>query len=112
MPINSALILSDSKSQSNLINLTLPSIADSSVIDDEVGSQEFLEKLLVSRGLDPQILISEDINDGDSDIEQQEYFMESQKVFTSSSAPPSPSKDLSQDQKCMASESFLSTLFF
>ncbi|KAE9403866.1 hypothetical protein BT96DRAFT_1016704 [Gymnopus androsaceus JB14] len=71
-------------------------IAQSSVIDDDVGSQDFLEKLLESRGLDPAILTSEDINNGDSDIEQQEYQMESQKVFSSSPAPPSPSKDLSQ----------------
>lgn len=81
--------------------MTLPSIAESSVLDDDIGSQAFLEKLLESRGLDPAILTAEDIDEGDSDIEQQEYQMELQKVFLSSPAPSSPSKEVLQGRECM-----------
>ncbi|KAJ3926093.1 MAG: hypothetical protein NXY57DRAFT_1043560 [Lentinula lateritia] len=48
-------------------------LVNSGVFDDGVGSQDFLECLCASRGLDSSILYSEDFKDGASDIENAEF---------------------------------------
>ncbi|KAJ4467658.1 hypothetical protein C8J55DRAFT_565138 [Lentinula edodes] len=70
-------------------------ILNSGVLDDDVGSQDFLERLCALRGLDSSILYSEDFKDGASDIDNAEFMPESQKPeLYGSSPPPSPSTKL------------------
>ncbi|KAJ4498534.1 hypothetical protein C8R41DRAFT_916424 [Lentinula lateritia] len=63
-------------------------------LDDDVGSQEFIENLFKSRGLDPALVQREYFEDGASDIDNQVHIEEpqSQIVHYSSPVPSSPSK--------------------
>ncbi|KAJ3875202.1 hypothetical protein F5051DRAFT_414700 [Lentinula edodes] len=70
------------------------SLVNSGVFDDDVGSQDFLERLCASRGLDSSILYSEDFKDGASDIENAEFMPESQKPELYGSSPPPMSSKL------------------
>ncbi|KAJ4497332.1 hypothetical protein C8R41DRAFT_917679 [Lentinula lateritia] len=71
-------------------------LADSHVFDDDVGSQQFIDNLLATNGLDSS-LNSEEMEDYNSDIDNVEYNLESQKpdLYGSSPAPSSPGKPLS-----------------
>ncbi|KAE9383724.1 hypothetical protein BT96DRAFT_1027086 [Gymnopus androsaceus JB14] len=66
-------------------------LANTHYLDDDVGSQKALEELFIARGLDPALLLPEntDYKDGASDIDQQEYYPESQKPELYGSSPPS-----------------------
>ncbi|KAJ3868940.1 hypothetical protein EV359DRAFT_60193 [Lentinula novae-zelandiae] len=65
-------------------------IADSRVLDDDVGSQECLELLFSRKGLDTTLFKSIGVEDGASDIDSQEYQLESQKLFSDPPEPLSP----------------------
>ncbi|KAJ3926596.1 MAG: hypothetical protein NXY57DRAFT_966357 [Lentinula lateritia] len=81
-------------------------LAHSLALDDDVGSQEFIENLFKSRGLDPAIVQREYFEDGASDIDNEVHIEEpqSQIVRYSSPVPYSPSKpSISLDYKdCIA----------
>ncbi|KAJ3860713.1 hypothetical protein EV359DRAFT_85039 [Lentinula novae-zelandiae] len=70
-------------------------LADSHVFNVDVGSQQFINNLLAMNGLDSS-LNSEEMEDYDSDIDNVEYNLESQKpdLYGSSPAPSSPGKPL------------------
>ncbi|KAJ3866208.1 hypothetical protein EV359DRAFT_62544 [Lentinula novae-zelandiae] len=69
-------------------------LAHSLALDDDVGSQEFIENLFKSRGLDPALVQREYFEDGASDIDNEVHIEEpqSQIVHYSSPVPSSPSK--------------------
>ncbi|KAJ3753852.1 hypothetical protein EV360DRAFT_87391 [Lentinula raphanica] len=72
-------------------------IADSGVLDDDLGSQAFLEQLFTSRGLSPSLFYTGEFPDGASDIENEEFIPDSQKPELYGSSPsPSPPNSPSQ----------------
>ncbi|KAJ4482617.1 hypothetical protein C8R41DRAFT_868784 [Lentinula lateritia] len=71
-------------------------LAHSGVFDNDVSPQEFIEQLCASKGINLTILQSADLKDGASDIDNEEFGVESQKQeLYESSPPPSPSQALS-----------------
>ncbi|KAJ3862246.1 hypothetical protein EV359DRAFT_65795 [Lentinula novae-zelandiae] len=63
------------------------SIANSGVIDDNVGSQESIEKLFEVNGVDPSHAYHEDLHNGASDIENEVHLEESQSQIVNFSSP-------------------------
>ncbi|KAJ3756245.1 hypothetical protein EV360DRAFT_72152 [Lentinula raphanica] len=82
------------------------SLLESCVFDDNVGSQQFLDKLCTTRGLDPLLLRRDKEEDSDSDIENAEYAPESQKpeLYGSSPEPSSPGEPLPMDYRIAVEE--------
>ncbi|KAJ3753824.1 hypothetical protein EV360DRAFT_74201 [Lentinula raphanica] len=82
------------------------SLLESCVFDDNVGSQQFLDKLCTTRGLDPLLLRLDNEEDNDSDIENAEYAPESQKpeLYGSSPEPSSPGEPLPMDYRITVEE--------
>ncbi|KAJ3816564.1 hypothetical protein F5880DRAFT_1619179 [Lentinula raphanica] len=82
------------------------SLLESCVFDDNVGSQQFLDKLCTTRGLDPLLLRLDNEEDNDSDIENAEYAPESQKpeLYGSSPEPSSPGEPLPMDYRIAVEE--------
>lgn len=78
------------------------SLAHSGVFDNDVSPQEFIEQLCASKGINLTILQSADLKDGASDIDNEEFGVESQKQeLYESSPPPLPSQALSAHPVCM-----------
>ncbi|KAF9073393.1 hypothetical protein BDP27DRAFT_1417213 [Rhodocollybia butyracea] len=86
---------------------TNKSIANSHVLDDDVGSQQFIENLFASNGLTSTNLHMEEC---DSDIDNAQYEPQSQKHWQElydSSVPSSPAKLLPTQYKITADEDSL-----
>ncbi|KAJ4465775.1 hypothetical protein C8J55DRAFT_493270 [Lentinula edodes] len=83
-------------------------LAHSLALDDDVGSQEFIENLFKSRGLDPAAIVQREyFEDGASDIDNEVHIEEpqSQIVHYSSPVPSSPSKpSISLDYRIAVNE--------
>ncbi|KAJ3932437.1 MAG: hypothetical protein NXY57DRAFT_1038421 [Lentinula lateritia] len=63
-------------------------LANSGVFNDNVGSQQFIEHLCALQGINSSIFHSTDLNDGASDIDNEESLVESQKQELYESSPP------------------------
>ncbi|KAJ3714665.1 hypothetical protein C8R42DRAFT_646141 [Lentinula raphanica] len=82
------------------------SISESCIFDEDVGSQQFLDKLCTTRGLDPLLLRLDKDEDSDSDIKNAEYAPESQKpeLYGSSPEPSSPGEPLPMEYRINVEE--------
>lgn len=83
------------------LTIYLISIAASGALNDDIGSQDYIENMLKMKGLNPNLLQQQYFDDGVSDMDNEEFIDEPQSqwkvVYPRSSPIPDPIPGVSND---------------